>query len=148
MNAIPLTLRMANDLVDNHHRHNKSTVGHRFSIGLMNEGELVGAAIVGRPIARKLDDGLTAEVLRLVVTDKAPRNACSFLYRCCCRAWSGMGGKKIITYTLQSESGASLKGAAFKNVASIKGGSWNCKSRKRETQNVQLQAKFRWEIEL
>ena len=78
MNLVPLTLAAANDFVAAHHRHHRPVVGHRFSIGAQDGGVLVGAAIVGRPVARHLDDGFTAEVTRLV-TD-GTKNACSMLY--------------------------------------------------------------------
>jgi len=78
VNLVPLTLAAANDFVAAHHRHHRPVVGHRFSIGAQDGGVLVGAAIVGRPVARHLDDGFTAEVTRLV-TD-GTKNACSMLY--------------------------------------------------------------------
>lgn len=108
----PLTLRQANDLVARLHRHHKPATGHRFSIGLeSDEGELVGAAIVGRPVAPKTDQYLVAEVTRLV-TDGS-RNACSALYGAAARAAKAMGFARIQTFTLPSESGASLRGAGW-----------------------------------
>lgn len=70
-------LREANEFVDRHHRHNKPTVGCKFALGAAQDGKLVGVAIAGRPVCRRLDDGKTLEVLR-VATDGTP-NACSFL---------------------------------------------------------------------
>jgi len=107
--TIPLSLKAANDFVTNHHRHNKKTAGHKFSIGATKDGELIGVAICGRPVARALDDGSTLEVLRVCIKDPAPKNACSYLYARCQRIWTAMGGEKIITYTLESEPGSSLK---------------------------------------
>jgi hypothetical protein len=79
MMVIPLTLADANAFVEAHHRHNKKVQGHKFSIGAIEQDCLVGVAIVGRPVSRHLDDGLTMEVTRLSVLDNAPKNACSFL---------------------------------------------------------------------
>lgn len=107
--TIPISLKNANDFVINHHRHNKKTAGHKFSIGAMKDGELIGVAICGRPVARALDNGSTLEVLRVCIKDPAPRNACSYLYARCQRIWMAMGGEKILTYTLDSEPGSSLK---------------------------------------
>ena len=59
--------------------------------------ELVGVAIVGRPVARMLDDGLTSEVTRVCVVSHAPKNSCSFLYGRCWRIWQQMGGKRMVT---------------------------------------------------
>jgi hypothetical protein len=44
VNAVPLTLKQANTLVDRLHRHHKPVVGHRFSIGAEVDGNLVGAS--------------------------------------------------------------------------------------------------------
>ena len=144
-----MTLKDANRVVDQFHRHNKSTVGHKFSIGCADE-TLAGVAIVGRPVARLLDDGWTAEVLRTCTLPTAPKNTNSFLYGCCWRAWKAMGGKKLITYTLASESGDSLRGAGWKVVAECspsKG--WNREKigRLREYQEIYGQAKLRWEAQ-
>lgn len=103
----PITLAEANAFVIQHHRHHDAVVGHKFSIGAYKDGELVGVAIVGRPVSRYLDDGKTLEVTRLC-TD-GTRNACSFLYSACARIAKAFHYKKIITYILESENGASLK---------------------------------------
>lgn len=143
----PITLRAANAFVAEHHRHNKPARGHKFSIAAYVGAKLVGVAIVGRPVARELDDGWTAEILRVCVPEDAPRNACSFLYASARRAWRTMGGQKVITYNLQEESGASLRGAGFTCVAKLpgrKGKAWNNRDG-RANQEVVRQAKFRWE---
>lgn len=103
MNAIPLALKQANDLVARLHRHHKPVVGHRFSIGAEVDGVIVGAIIVGRPVARHCDQVRTFEVTRLV-TD-GTRNACSFLYARAARAAEAMGATSIQTYTLPVEGG-------------------------------------------
>lgn len=74
----PVALATANAFVNAHHRHHKATAGHKFSIGCAKDGELVGVAIVGRPVSRYLDDGWTLEVNRLCTTGE--KNACSILY--------------------------------------------------------------------
>ena len=144
-----LTLRDANAFVNLHHRHNKSVQGHKFSIGAIHNDSLVGVAIVGRPVARKLDDGVTAEVTRLCVLDDSPKGSCSFLYRAAWRAWSAMGGQRLITYTLESESGASLRGADFKAVGISpkwkEGKGWTTREN-RQWQPVHQEGKIRWQI--
>lgn len=72
---------------------------------------MVGVAICGRPVSRHLDDGFTCEINR-VCTD-GTRNACSMLYGRCCKIAKAMGYKKMITYILKSENGASLKASNF-----------------------------------
>lgn len=93
--------------VSEHHRHHTPPVGHVFSIGAYRGDLLVGVVIVGRPVARARDDGQTAEVTRLCVSD-GERNACSFLYGKAAKAALAMGFRRIGTYTLARESGASL----------------------------------------
>jgi hypothetical protein len=114
LTAIPMTLTEAKEFVDNFHRHNKAPQGGVFAVGVSDGAALVGVAIVGRPVARMLDDGQTLEVTRCCVLDDAPRNACSFLYGRCWQAARALGWRKMVTYTLQSESGASLRGRLWR----------------------------------
>ena len=102
----PISLRDANEYVRQHHRHHKPVAGHKFSIGCEADSELVGVIIAGRPVSRYLDDGFTLEVTRLCTN--GAKNACSFLYGAAARAAAAMGYKRIITYTLESENGASF----------------------------------------
>ena len=126
----PVTLREAREFVDKHHRHNAPPQGCKFSIGLMENGELIGVVIVGRPIARRQSDGYTAEVTRCCVLDGKP-NANSKLYAAALRTARGMGYQRVITYTLPEESGASLKavGFTFDGLTAI--GNWNTPKRPR-----------------
>ena len=146
--AVPINLKEANEFVSNFHRHNKPVVGAKYSIGCSDGDRLVGTAIVGRPIAIKKDDGVTAEVTRCCVLDDAPKGSWSFLYACCWRAWRAMGGIRLITYTLASESGASLRGSGWRVVheSQVKKNGWSVPSRPREWQPVFGQQKFRWEV--
>jgi hypothetical protein len=141
----PITLATANDFVSRHHRHNGCVVGHRFSVGLEHDGALIGVVIIGRPIARRLDDGLTAEVTRLCVMPDSPKGACSKLYAAAQKAWFAMGGKRIVTYTLKTESGASLRGAGWEQTAETGGAGWSQPSRPRRNKAISMQVKLRWE---
>jgi hypothetical protein len=125
----PITLKAANEFVREIHRHNGPTRGHKFSVAVYKGDKLVGVGIVGRPVARRLDDGLTAEILR-VCTD-GTRNACSILYGACSRCAKEMGYKRVVTYTLVSEPGSSLKAAGFKNAGLAGGLDWSVPSRPR-----------------
>jgi hypothetical protein len=147
LTVVPISTAEANEFVANFHRHNKPVLRGKFAIGASDGDRLVGVAIVGRPVARSLDDGFTVEVTRLCVLDDAPKNTCSFLYGRCWRIWQQMGGKRMVTYTLQSESGASLRGAGWKIAGEVKPrkDGWSCPSRPREWQPIYGQLKFRWE---
>lgn len=152
MKIVPITLREANDFVESFHRHNGRTSrdGGKFAIGLEHAGSLVGIAIVGHPLSASYMDGTTAEVTRTCTNLDAPKGSISKLYATCWRIWQMMGGQRMITYTLMSESGASLKGAGWKILGitkAMKDPLWRKKDHlRREWQPVLGQQKFRWEI--
>lgn len=132
----PITLKDANTYVRELHRHNMPTTGHKFSIACYDGDRLCGVAIAGHPIARRLDDGLTIEIMR-VCTD-GTYNACSILYGACCRIAKAMGYKRVVTYTLLSEPGTSLKASGFINDGEAGGLSWSTPSRPRDVAQVTL----------
>ena len=138
----PITLKEANVFVGSHHRHHRPTVGQKFSIAVSDGDKVVGVAIVGRPVARQLDNGWILEVNRCC-TD-GTKNACSMLYGAAWRAAKAMGYRKLVTYTLPDESGASLRGAGWKCIGEAGGGNWNCQARPRVDTEHQ-QRKLRWE---
>ena len=107
----PIHLKQANVFVKNYHRHNIPCVGGKFAISCYDEERLCGVAICGRPTARLADDGVTLEIYRNC-TD-GTKNACSKLYGACVRIAKEMGYAKVITYILESESGASIKASNF-----------------------------------
>lgn len=110
LRIVPMKHADANEYVRRLHRHSRPTVGAIYCVGVADD-VLRGVAICGRPVARRLDDGATIEILR-VATDGA-RNACSMLYGACRRIGREMGYDRILTYTLPQEGGASLKAAGF-----------------------------------
>lgn len=144
MHITPITLREANDFIEQHHRHHGPVRGWLCGAAVSVAGDVVGVAIAGRPSARHLQDGWTAEVTRCCVLPSAPKGACSKLYATLWRACRALGYCKIVTYTLPSESGASLRGAGWKVVHQTKAESWHRKERPRIDQP--LQAKLRWEV--
>lgn len=147
IHPVPMTISEAKEFVTNFHRHNKAPQSGLFAVGASNGDRLVGVAIVGRPVARMLDDGKTVEVIRCCVVDDAPKGSCSFLYARCWQAAKALGWSKLVTYTLQEESGASLRGAGWRVVAELrarKPNDWQSRPG-REWQPVVGQAKLRWE---
>ena len=153
----PTTLRAANDFVAEHHRHNGRTArnGGKFAISVWEDhlvGErLVGVAIVGNPLSATYMDGFTAEVLRVCMHSECPpKNGCSMLYAACWRAWKAMGGRRLITYTLQTEPGISLVASGWKIVGQTKPvmPGWRKNDHlEREHQPVMLEPKNRWEAQ-
>ena len=144
LDIVPVSLAEANAFVEQHHRTHKPVVGHKYSIGCTDGEKIVGVAIVGRPVSRRLDNGLTLEVLRCC-TD-GTRNACSMLYAAAWRAARAMGYKKLVTYILESEKGASVRAAGWRCVGQAGGLRWTGK-RRPEVDLCPAQMKMRFEIE-
>jgi hypothetical protein len=146
LKLVPVSFKDASGFVSMWHRHHPPPIGHKFSIGVANEADvLVGVAMVGRPVARHYDDGFTLEVNR-TCTD-GTRNANSMLYGAAWKATSALGYTRLITYTQEGESGSSLKGAGWKVLAErppTKG--WSSPSRPRVGNGNDGIARTLWEV--
>lgn len=143
LHIIPITQSEAFEFVTKYHRHHRKPVGSVFQIACAAQYdacdiksrkeikiyEIAGVVIVGRPVARRLDNGYTLEVNRLC-TDGTP-NACSILYSAAWRAAKALGWTRLITYILSSENGASLYASNWKLIGERGGGTWNKPSRPR-----------------
>jgi len=143
----PINLDEANAFVSVHHRHHKPVPGAKFCIAVFDdiETKIVGVAIVGRPVARMSDNGFTLEVNRLC-TDGA-KNAVSKLKGAICKVGFGLGYLRIITYTLPSEGGGSMRAAGWRLVGERGGGNWNVPSRPRiDTAHELRGQKLLWEL--
>lgn len=144
---IPLELREANALVDALHRHHRPVVGHRFSLGaITSDGQLCGAAIVGRPVARMVPKREVLEVTRLV-TD-GTHNACSILYAASARAAKALGYRRIQTYTLSTEGGASLRASGWVDEGEAGGGQWIRSDGRPRRSDQPTEVKTRWALDL
>lgn len=145
--VVPVDFDEACAFVEQRHRHHQPPAGCKFCIATAwvenGASEIRGVLIAGRPVARGNQDGWTLEVTRCA-TD-GTRNACSMLYRAAWKAARALGYRRLITYTLPEEGGASLRGAAFRLVGERGGGSWNCQSRPRVDKHP-TQGKLLWEI--
>jgi len=126
----PITLTEANEFVSRYHRHHGKVQGHKFSIALNDGVGVIGVAIIGRPIARNLDNGWTLEVTRLCIKNGF-KDAASMLYAASWRATRALGYKRLITYILKSETGVSLQAANWRLIGEAGGGTWNRKDRPR-----------------
>jgi len=146
MKIVPITLKAANAFVTQYHRHHKASVGHKFSIGLSENDNLIGVAIMGRPVARGSDNGFTIEVARLCTN--GAKNACSMLYQAAARSSKELGYNKIQTYILQIESGTSLKASGWKMEAVTAGGQWKHTDGKERRTDQPTMPKQRWVREL
>jgi hypothetical protein len=171
----PIFQEEAFAFISKYHRHHKEPVGSVFQIAVIDEDKntenvnpieteildlfgnkinkvkkvlnpkIVGVAVVGRPVARRSQDGVTLEVTRLC-TD-GTKNACSILYSACWRAAKALGYRKLITYILNTEPGTSLKASGWKLIGERGGGSWSVPSRPRSDKHP-LQPKILFQIEI
>jgi hypothetical protein len=144
MEITPINFEEANAYVSAFHRHHKPMQGCKFCLAVSDNDKVVGVAIVGRPVARLLDNGWTLEVNRCC-TD-GTKNACSMLYSSAWKAAKALGYKRLITYTLPEEGGASLRASNWKCIGLKGGGNWNVKSRPRiDTDELLRGQKLLWE---
>ena len=143
LELVPTTVGDACAFVEQHHRHHPAPQGGLWAVAVARNGVVVGVAIVAQPVARGLADEWTAEVRRVAVLDGQP-DACSMLYGACWRAARALGYRRLVTYTLAEESGASLRAAGWHVVASVKGRSWSRRARPRVDRHP-TQDKLRWE---
>ncbi len=140
-------LKTAKAFVEEHHRHNKPPVSWRWGHAVYNGDDLIGVAMVGRPVARMIDGSTTVEVNRLCVRadldGELVWNACSMLYGAAAREAKRRGFEKIITYTLETEDGTTLRAVGWDPEHRTRGGSWNRPSRAREDKAPTCR-KIRW----
>ena len=145
---VPITLAEANAFVVQHHRHHPPVQGHLFSLAAATDEGICATAIIGRPVARMRQDGWTCELTRLCVAEHiAPTNCASWLLGRVRRAAGALGYRILITYTLASESGVSLRAANFRELHISGGGTWSRPSRPRVDKHP-TQQKIAWESDL
>jgi len=125
----PVTLAEANAFIKRHHRHHKPVPGCKFAIAVAEANDIVGVALVGRPVARHYDDSWTLEVNRTCTNGH--KNVNSMLYGAAWRAAKAMGYRRLITYTRSDEGGSSLRAAGWRVVAERPARSWQEASKSR-----------------
>ncbi|VFQ47374.1 XF1762 family protein [Desulfoluna butyratoxydans] len=153
LKAQPFTIKKANEFIKSFHRHHRPTIRNngRWAIAAIDSSnEIVGVVIAGNPVSATYMDGFTIELTRLCTKEGAPKGTGSFLLSRCCSIWRTMGGKRIITYTLESESGASLRGAGWTLAGTVPPHNrWQNKSKADGIKRADLQIyqikKLRWE---
>jgi hypothetical protein len=152
----PTTIKKANEFIKTFHRHHRPTIRNsgRWALAAINdENDLVGVVIAGNPVSATYMDGYTVELTRLCVAEDAPKGTCSFLLGKCCSIWRTMGGTRVITYTLATESGSSLKGAGWALAGEVKPHKrWQNKTKADGVHRAALEIyelkKLRWERHL
>lgn len=146
LTIVPCSRAQANTFVARFHRHHQPVVSGFFSLAVVDErGVVRGVSMVGRPIARPLCDGWTAEVNRLA-TDGCT-NACSALYGASWRVCRQMGYRRLFTYILDEETGVSLRASGWRLDGTVEGRSWDTPARRRLNEQHPLNDKQRWVVE-
>lgn len=144
LQLVPVDFDTACRFVAMWHRHHEPPKGHKFSIGVASDETLVGVVMVGRPVARVLDNGQTLEVTRSA-TD-GTQNANSMLYAAAWRATKALGYHRLVTYTETGESGTSLRGAGWQVVAERPARpGWSVPSRPRDDSDYRSIPRTLWE---
>lgn len=128
--VVPMVLKKAYPYVTEWHRHLSRPQGALFAVAAERAGEICGVAVVGRPNARNAQTGWRVEIIR--VATNGAYNACSILYGACSRAAQALGYCEIVTKTLETEPGASLRAANFTEDGMTEGGEWSRPSRARK----------------
>jgi len=149
LTIVPVRLREAHAFVASFHRHNKPSQGGLFAVGVSDGSNMVGVAVAGIPVSRDQMDGWTLEVTRCCALPAAPKGAPSALYGACWRVARGLGYTRLITTTLESEGGASLRGAGARVIAQRgprhpSSSNWSNRPG-REWSALRGQSKFVWE---
>lgn len=140
----PVELSEANAFIDTTHRHHRPVQGHRFSCGVIDEGgNLHGVVCVGRPVARLAGDPRDVLEVTRLATD-GTENACSMLYGAAARAGKALGYRRIQTYTLPSEGGASLRAAGWVCEGEAGGGQWRHTDGRPRRTDQPTERKLRW----
>lgn len=139
----PIQFGPACGFIDANHRHRRAPTGHRFSLACLDAGRLCAVMTVGNAngFGFKPAD-FVLEVTR-VASDGTP-NACSILYGAAARARRALYYRRIVTYTLASECGASLRAAGWVITGKVRAQSWDRPSRAR-IDRYPIVEKLRWE---
>jgi hypothetical protein len=139
-----------------HHARLKSLVGYKFGVACINgpidTGQLVGVAIVGRPLATHTQTTQpgTLEVLRVATWGDLRQNASSKLYSACAERAKSLGYDRLITATHADESAASLRIAGWQVIGirrRVETKGFASKKRKREAPKDPI-GKTRWALGL
>ena len=125
------------------HSHHDPPAGGLFAVGAFVAERLVCAAVVSRPVARRLDTGHVAEVTRLA-SDGSTRGAASATLRAAAAAAAAAGYTRVVSYTLLGEAGRCYRAARWRPTHVTRAEQWSRRSRARRPAQ-QPGRKVRWE---
>lgn len=119
---MPMTRAEANDLIRRWHSHHGPVRMHRFALGAIVGGDVVGCVVVGNAKAHALQAQGAWEVVRLCTNGH--RNAASFLLGAAWRSARAMGVVRMVSYTRKDELGTCYRAAGWQIVAETKADDW------------------------
>lgn len=112
---VPASLQEANDYLAGRIRQYRPMRGCKFSVGCALDGELVGAAIVGRC----RDDSQTLQIDRIYTT--GGRTAYGMLYGAAARAAQALGYWRIIAFLRPDRPDSALRAAGWARADPVEG---------------------------
>lgn len=110
---VPVSLQEANDYLAGHIRQYRPMRGCKFSVGCTLDGDLVGAAIVGRC----RDDSQALQIDRIYTT--GGRTAYGTLYSAAARAAQALGYWRIIAFLTADRPDSALRAAGWIRADSV-----------------------------
>lgn len=146
--VVPVELAEANAFISKHHRHHAPVIGHRFSVGAVDDaGQLRAVAVIGRPVARLAGHPRSVIEVARLASDGTP-NACSILYAAAARAAKALGFERIQTYILAEELGTTLKASGWTSQGEAGGGQWVHTDGRPRRSDQPTGMKERWVLQL
>lgn len=144
----PVTVTAAKAWVRQVHRHLPEIQGGLFASSVWNEDGPAAMGIAINPPRVWLGTGRIVIGRVAAMPDLEPVGdhaapACTMIYASLCRAAKALGWREAWTYTLPSESGASLRAAGFIYMGETRGEEWDRPSRRRKAA-VSPAKKGRW----
>lgn len=142
----PIAQRAAFAWVGREHKHLPPPAGWLFGVAVEADGVLCHVAVLGRPTARNLQNGRTAEVTRAASpkTHAPVEHAASKALAALTRAALSLGYTRLVSYTRADEKGTTYRAAGWRPTAITDGGEWSRLSRSRKAAEQPCR-KVRWE---
>lgn len=142
LRVVPITIGDARVFVQRHHSHHNAPVGGLLACAVAKDDRVCCVAVLSRPVARMLDArGDTAEVTRLA--SDGTRHAASMCLAAVTRAALALGWRRLVSYTLLGEAGATYLAAGWRITGLVAASDgWNSREGRTITQSG---GKVRWE---
>lgn len=122
--------------------------------GPVPSGQLLGLAVLGRPIARNLpQDSTWAELTRFVLVPELPRETASHVLRVAAELWSVRPRSEVLIsyHDRTRHSGCIYKKAGFRKDgvtrAGTRRGTWSSRAGREQATSSEAPSKRRWRLD-